>query len=79
MFDIPKIKNELKDLNQILDLAEAENIMEMAEKMSAEKVCKTYIESNKFEYIYDEVRAAFRAGFFCCLRQKLIGKFEDRE
>ena len=79
MFDIPKIKKELKDLEQILDLAQTENIMELAEKMSAEKVCKTYIETNKLEYIHDEVRAAFRAGFFCCLRQKLNGKFEDKE
>lgn len=67
-----EIAEIIKGLKNIKDKINKEiNFLQTADVTSGAEACELYIKENELEYVADEVRAAYKAGYIKCYRQRL--------
>ena len=69
--ELTELLETLKDTTATL-----EDFINSTESKSGEKYAEEYVKSNNLEYIGDEIKSAFKAGFIFRGRQEELGKFE---
>ena len=69
--ELTELLETLKDTTATL-----EDFINSTESKSGEKYAEEYVKENRLEYISDEVKKAFKAGFIYRGRQEKAGMFE---
>ena len=66
-----KIEEIIKGLKNTKDKIDKEiNFLQSADVISGAEACELYIKENALEYVADEVRAAYKAGYIKAYRQR---------
>lgn len=66
-----EIEEIIKGLKNTKDKIDKEiNFLQSADVTSGAEACELYIKENALEYVADEVRAAYKAGYIKAYRQR---------